>query len=50
MDPVNDYMRAKLKKLGFAGRLIEFIDFTKLPLALQTNLYVIARKQAAADW
>lgn len=49
MNPVNDYMRAKLKKLGFAGRLIEVINFTKLPLALQTNLYVIARKRVAAD-
>jgi len=49
MNPVNDYMRAKLKKLGFAGRLIEFIDFTKLPLVLQTNLYAIARKRPAAD-
>lgn len=44
MNPVNEYMRAKLKRLGPVGRLVEWIDFTRLPLALQTNLYVIARK------
>jgi ubiquinone/menaquinone biosynthesis C-methylase UbiE len=45
MNPMNEYMRAKLKKLGVAVRLFGRIDFRKLPLALQTNLYVIARKQ-----
>jgi 2-polyprenyl-3-methyl-5-hydroxy-6-metoxy-1,4-benzoquinol methylase len=44
MDPMNEYTRAKLKRFGPAARLIERINFTKLPLALQTNLYVIARK------
>jgi 2-polyprenyl-3-methyl-5-hydroxy-6-metoxy-1,4-benzoquinol methylase len=44
MNPVNEYMRSKLKRLGPVGRLVERIDFTRLPLALQTNLYVIARK------
>ncbi len=44
MNPVNEYMRTKLKRLGPLGRLVEWIDFTRLPLSLQTNLYVIARK------
>jgi 2-polyprenyl-3-methyl-5-hydroxy-6-metoxy-1,4-benzoquinol methylase len=44
MNPMNEYTRAKLRKLGPAARLIERVDFTKLPLALQTNLYVIAKK------
>ena len=44
MNPMNEYMRGKLKKLGLAGRLFGRIDFRKLPLAFQTNLYVVARK------
>jgi SAM-dependent methyltransferase len=44
MNPMNEYMREKLKKFGPAGRLFGRIDFRKLPLALQTNLYVVARK------
>jgi ubiquinone/menaquinone biosynthesis C-methylase UbiE len=44
MDPMNEYMRSKLKKLGPVAWLVERINFTKLPLCLQTNLYVIARK------
>lgn len=45
MNPMNEYMRAKLRKLGPVMRVFGRIDFRKLPLALQTNLYVIARKQ-----
>jgi 2-polyprenyl-3-methyl-5-hydroxy-6-metoxy-1,4-benzoquinol methylase len=44
MNPVNEYMRSKLKRLGPLGRLVEWLDFERLPLALQTNLYVTARK------
>ncbi len=44
MDQMNEYTRSKLRKLGPVGRLVERIDFTKLPLALQINLYVVARK------
>jgi hypothetical protein len=44
MNPVNEYMRSKLKRLGPLGRLVEWLDFERLPLALQTNLYVVARK------
>lgn len=44
MDPINAYTKAKLKKLGPLGALVKRIDFTRLPLGLQTNLYVIAKK------
>ena len=47
MNPVNEYMRSKLKRLGPLGRLVEWVDFERLPLAWQTNLYVVARKIAA---
>ena len=43
---MNEYTRAKLRKLGPVGRLVERIDFTRLPLALQINLYVVAQKIA----
>ena len=46
MDQMNEYTRSKLRKLGPVGRLAERIDFTRLPLALQINLYVVARKIA----
>ena len=44
MNPINEYTRAKLKRLGPLGRLIERLDFRKLPLGWQTNLYVVARR------
>ena len=47
MDQMNEYTRSKLRQLGPVGRLVERIDFTRLPLALQINLYVVARKRDA---
>jgi ubiquinone/menaquinone biosynthesis C-methylase UbiE len=44
MDAMNEFTRAKLRKLGPVGRIVERINFTRLPLALQINLYVVARK------
>ncbi len=44
MDPINDYTRLKLAKLGLLGRVVAKLDFRRLPLGLQTNLYVVARK------
>jgi 2-polyprenyl-3-methyl-5-hydroxy-6-metoxy-1,4-benzoquinol methylase len=44
MNPINEYTRSKFRKLGPLGRVIEQIDFRRVPLALQTNLYVIAKK------
>jgi 2-polyprenyl-3-methyl-5-hydroxy-6-metoxy-1,4-benzoquinol methylase len=49
MNPLNAYMRSKLKKLGPVAYPARFIDFRKLPLVLQTNLYVVAQKVAAAS-
>ncbi len=44
MNPINDFTRAKLKRLGPLGSLIGRVNFEKLPPTLQTNLYVVARK------
>ena len=44
MNPINEYTRTKLRRLGLLGRLIERLDFRRLPLGWQTNLYVVARK------
>jgi len=44
MNPVNEFTRDKFRKLGPLGRVVERLDFRKLPLGLQTNLYVVARK------
>jgi len=46
MDPINEYTQAKLKKLGPLGSVVGRVNFTKLPLLLQTNLYVVAQKKA----
>ncbi len=47
MNSINEFTRAKLKRFGPLGSLIGRINFEKLPLVLQTNLYVIARKMDA---
>ena len=45
MNPVNEFTLNKLrKKLGPISGIFKHINFRCLPLALQTNLYVIARK------
>jgi ubiquinone/menaquinone biosynthesis C-methylase UbiE len=44
MNPINEYTRSKFRKLGPLGRLVERVDFRRLPLGLQTNLYVVAKK------
>ena len=49
MNPVNAYMQSKLKRFGPLGGLIERIDFTKLPLSLQTNFYVVAHKSTPEE-
>ncbi|UCC97914.1 MAG: class I SAM-dependent methyltransferase [Phycisphaerales bacterium] len=45
MNPVNEFTLRKLKKLGPIGYVLGHVDFRRLPLALQTNLYVIADKR-----
>ena len=45
MNPVNEFALNKLrKKLGPISGIFKHINFCRLPLGLQTNLYVIARK------
>jgi len=44
MDPVNEFTLKKLQRLGPIGYIFRKINFRKLPLALQTNLYVVAHK------
>lgn len=44
MNPINKFTVAKLQKLGPIGWIIRHIDFTKLPLCMQTNFYVVAHK------
>ncbi len=45
MNPVNEFTLSKLrKKLGPISGIFKHINFRRLPLALQTNLYVIAQK------
>ena len=44
MNPINEFTVRKLKKLGPLGRVIKHVDFRRMPLVLQTNLYVIAEK------
>jgi len=44
MNPINKFTLRKLKKLGPLSHIFKRINFRRLPLALQTNLYVIARK------
>lgn len=48
MDPINEYTCRKLKRLGPLASWVRFVDFCKLPLPLQTNFYVIARKTSEA--
>lgn len=44
MNPVNEFTLKKLQKLGPIGYVFKKVDFCKMPLVLQTNLYVIAHK------
>lgn len=44
MNPVNEFTLKKLQKLGPIGYVFKKVDFRKMPLVLQTNLYAIAHK------
>ena len=44
MNPINAFTIRKLQKLGPIAYVFRHINFRRLPFALQTNLYVIARK------
>jgi ubiquinone/menaquinone biosynthesis C-methylase UbiE len=44
MNPINKFTEKKLQKLGLLGHILRRVDFRRMPLVLQTNLYVIANK------
>ena len=44
MNPINEFTLRKLKKLGPIGWIIKHVNFHLVPVALQTNLYVVAHK------
>jgi SAM-dependent methyltransferase len=46
MNPINEFTIQKLKRLGPIGYVLRHINFCRMPLALQTNLYAVARKKA----
>ncbi len=49
MNPLSGYTLRKLGQLGLIGAILRHVNFQKLPLALQTNLYVVARKHETGD-
>ncbi len=50
MNPVNEFTLNKLrKKLGPFSGIFKHINFSRLPLAMQTNLYVVARKRSVSN-
>jgi len=44
MNPINKFTEKKLKKFGPLFHILRHVDFRRMPLVLQTNLYVIANK------
>ena len=44
MNPINEFTEKKLRKLGPLGHVIRHVNFRKVPLIFQTNLYVITNK------
>ena len=44
MNPINEFTLKKLQKFGPVSHILKHINFRRLPLILQTNLYVIAHK------
>jgi len=44
MNTINEFTLKKLRRFGPIGRIFKHVDFRRLPLCVQTNLYVIAQK------
>jgi ubiquinone/menaquinone biosynthesis C-methylase UbiE len=50
MNPINEFTINKIrKKFGFLSSIFKHINFCRLPLGLQTNLYVVARKKTGVQ-
>jgi SAM-dependent methyltransferase len=45
MNPINQFTEKKLQKLGLLGHILRHVNFRRMPLVLQTNLYVIANRK-----
>jgi 2-polyprenyl-3-methyl-5-hydroxy-6-metoxy-1,4-benzoquinol methylase len=45
INPVNEFSVSKLKRIKWAAQIFTKIDFTRLPVWLQPNLYVVAQKR-----
>lgn len=45
MNPINKFTERKLQALGLLGRILRRVNFRRMPLVLQTNLYVVAHKK-----
>lgn len=45
MNPINKFTEKKLQKLGLLGHILRHVNFRRMPLVLQTNLYVIANRK-----
>ncbi len=44
MNPINEFTVKKLEKFGLLGRMLARINFSRFPVFLQPNLYVVAHK------
>jgi len=44
MNTINEFTLKKLKRFGLIGTIFKHVNFRRLPVCLQTNLYVIAQK------
>jgi len=45
MNPINEFTLKKLKKFGPIGNIFKHINFGRVPLILQPNMYVVAHKK-----
>jgi len=49
MNPVTPFFLKKLRRVPLLAWLVQKIPFERLPLCMQTNLYVIAQKANAGN-
>lgn len=49
MNPINEFTLKKLESLGPLAWVLRRVDFRRLPMVLQTNMYVVATKQPRSD-
>jgi 2-polyprenyl-3-methyl-5-hydroxy-6-metoxy-1,4-benzoquinol methylase len=49
MNPINEFTLQKIRQVGPLGFIFRHVDFRRLALCLQTNLYVVARHGETDD-